>query len=76
MATLTLTEQMTSSSQIQTRILTLKSLLDQRKPFWDRMPIEKKRQWVVSNKDPIMSLAWDVYKYLNNNFFEREETHG
>jgi hypothetical protein len=74
MAELNLIEQSVVASQIQTRIVTLKSLMDQRKPFWDRMPIEKKRQWVKSGKDPIMTLALEVFKYLNNNFFRNEET--
>ena len=74
MADLTLTGQGTSAGQIQTRVAQLKTAMDLRKPFWDRMPIEKKRAWIASNKDPIMSLAWDVFKYLNNNFFRNEET--
>ena len=74
MAILDLTGQTTSAGQIQTRINALKTLLDQRKPFWDRMPIEKKRAWIASNKDPVMTLAWDVFKYLNNNFFSGEDT--
>jgi len=74
MANLNLTGQTTAGTAIQTRIVQLKTLLDQRKPFWDRMPIEKKRMWIKSGKDPVMNLAWDVFKYLNNNFFREEET--
>ncbi len=76
MADLTLTGQSTSAGQIQTRINQLKVEMDKRKPFWDKMPIEEKRLWIKSNKDPIMSLAWEVFKYLNNNFFRNEETNG
>lgn len=75
MANLNLTGQTTAGTAIQTRIVQLKTLLDQRKPFWDRMPIEKKKAWIKSGEDPVMSLAWDVFKYLNNNFFMNEETH-
>jgi hypothetical protein len=71
---LNLTGQLANASQIQAQINTLKILLDQRKPFWDRMSDEKKRAWIKSGKDPIMNLAWEVYKYLNNNFFRGEET--
>lgn len=74
MPDLNLIGQTTAGTAIQTRIVQLKSLLDQRKPFWDRMPIEKKRAWIASNKDPVMNLAWDVFKYLNNNFFREEDT--
>lgn len=76
MATLNLTGQSTSANQIQTRITQLRVAMEQRKPVWDRMPIEKKRAWIASNKDPIMSLAWDVFKYLKNNFFGEENTNG
>lgn len=71
---LTLTGQQTDYNQIAPKLLKLKQNLDLRKPIWDRLPIEKKRQWVTSGKDPIMNAAWDIYKYLNNNFFAREET--
>jgi len=74
MAELNLTTQATAGAAIRTRIIQLKTLLEQRKPFWDRMPIEKKRAWIVSDKDPVMNLAWDIFKYLNNNFFRNEET--
>ncbi len=76
MPNLNLTGQTTAGTAIQTRIVQLKNLLDQRKPFWDRMPNEKKKAWVKSEKDPVMNLAWDVFKYLNNNFFNREDTNG
>ena len=76
MATLNLTDQVTNASQIQTEINFLKTLLNQRKPFWDRMSIEKKRIWIKSNKDPVMTLAWEVFKYLKNNFFREEDTNG
>ena len=74
MADLNLTGQGTSAGQIQTRVTQLRNAMELRKPFWDRMSIEKKRAWVASGKDPIMSLAWDVFKYLKNNFFTQEET--
>jgi hypothetical protein len=76
MADLNLTGQSTSAGQIQTRIVQLRNAMELRKPFWGRMSEKKKKAWVVSGKDPIMSLAWDVYKYLNNNFFQREDTNG
>lgn len=76
MAILNLTGQATSASQIQTRITQFQATMDQWKPFWDRMPIDRKIAWVKSGKDPIMTLAWNVYKYLNNNFFQGEDTSG
>lgn len=76
MTELSLTGQTVSASQIQTRIVTLKSLMDQRKPIWDKISTEKKRAWILSNKDPIMSLSWDIYRYLENNFFYEEDING
>ena len=73
MADLNLTGQGTLASQVQTRINSMKQSMDLRKPIWDRLTDEKKRAWVRSGKDPLMSLAWDTYRYLRDNFFLREE---
>lgn len=73
MADLNLTNQSTQAGTIQARINTLKSLMDQRKPIWDRMSDAKKRAWVTSGKDPIMTLAWKIYRYLRDNFFQVED---
>lgn len=70
---LNLTGQTTASGQIQTRVTQLRNLMEQRKAIWQRLPIEKKRAWIKSGKDPVMALAWDVYKYLRNNFFQLGE---
>lgn len=48
----------------------------QRKVVWDKMSIEKKKQWVESNEDPVMKLAWDVYNWLDNNFFGKDYDKG
>ena len=63
-------------TKIRDAIVELKGQLDLRKPVWDRIPDAKKRAWIKSGKDPEMSLAWDVYRYLNNNFFDRENADG
>lgn len=69
MTILNLTNQTTAKNQIAPKLAALKTELDKRLPVWRRISLEKKRQWVLSDKDPIMSLAWDVYKYLDKNFF-------
>ncbi len=74
MAELNLTTQTTKATTIQIQVNVLKTAMDQRKPFWDRMPIDKKKAWIASGRDPIMNLAWDMFKYLNDNFFHGEET--
>mgnify|MGYP001769682604 CR=1 FL=1 len=73
MADLNLTGQATSASQIQTRIAQLRTAMLSRKEVWDRMSLEKKRLWVKSGKDPIMTLAWKIYAFLRNNFFREED---
>jgi hypothetical protein len=73
MADLNLVSQSALASTIQTRITQLKTAMDLRKDVWSRLSIEKKRAWVQSGKDPIMTLAWNIYKYLRNNFFEEED---
>jgi hypothetical protein len=74
MADLNLTGQETLSGPIRTRVAQLKTAMDARLTIWQRLPDAKKKAWIVSGKDPIMTLAWDIYKYLKNNFFDREET--
>ena len=69
MAVLTLSNQKTAKSTIAPKLLTLKQELDKRMEVWQKIPPEKKRAWIKSDKDPIMSLAWDLYKYLDRNFF-------
>lgn len=72
MTTLNLTGQSVSASQIQTRINTLKTLMDERKVVWVKLSVEKKKRWITSGKDPIMTLAWQIYRYLRDNFFGQE----
>lgn len=76
MGELNLTGQAVAGTAIQTRLVQMKTLLDQRKIYWDKMSDEKKSAWVSSDKDPVMSLAWDIYKYLDKNFFRGEDTNG
>lgn len=76
MADLNLTNQTALAGQVKTRTDQLRTELEKRKGVWDRMPAEKKRAWVKSGKDPVMGLAWELFKYLKNNFFEGEDTNG
>lgn len=68
MANLSLTGQSTISAQVQQRIKNLRTEMEKRREIWFRLPYEKKRLWVKSGKDPIMSLAWTIYKYLREWF--------
>lgn len=69
MSQLNLTGQQNVYNLIAPKIQELKNVMDARKNIWDKLPIEKKKKWVTSGKDPIMNIAWSVYKYLRNNFF-------
>jgi len=71
MANIKFTGQDIESSSIQPKLLKLKTLMDERKEIWHKISFDKRKVWVTSNADPIMDIAWDVYKYLDTNFFGR-----
>lgn len=64
-----LTNQSNYASQIQSKIQTLKEQMDLRLPIWNRLSYEKKKTWILNGNDPLMTLAWNIYKYLRDNFF-------
>ena len=72
MTDLNLSDQSTLASAIQTRVSQLKTAMDDRLPMWNKLPDEKKKKWVTSDKDDIMTLSWNIYKYLRDNFFDSE----
>jgi hypothetical protein len=72
MTQLNLTNQQAAVDQIQPYINALKTRMLDRKELWDKINIQKRKQWVLSDKDPIMSLAWSIYKWLDTNFFGDE----
>jgi hypothetical protein len=50
--------------------------MDLRKEIWDRLPLAKKKAWITSGKDPLMTLAWKIFRYLRDNFFGDEVERG
>lgn len=76
MSQLNLTGQQNVYNLVAPKIQELKNAMDARKNIWNKLPIEKKKKWVTSGKDPIMNIAWSVYKYLRNNFFSEEIDNG
>lgn len=76
MTTLNLTAQGIDRNEILPHVLNLWLSMQDRKPIWDKISPEKRSVWVnksVDNdKDPIMALAFDIYKKLNNQFFGPE----
>ena len=75
MTVLNLSYQTALKDTIAPKVQQLKNAMDLRKPIWDKLPTTKKIVWIQSSKDPIMGLAWTIYKHLRNNFFG-EETDG
>lgn len=69
---LSLNNQNIIKEQINPKLLQLKEELEKRKIAWDKIPLEKRKRWIQANKDPLMGLAWSIYKYLRNNFFGSE----
>lgn len=76
MSDLNLTGQSTLAGQVQTRITQFRNAMELRKKIWDRLPLVKKKAWITSGKDPIMSLAWTIFRYLRDNFFGDEVERG
>ena len=72
MANLNLTGQNLERADIVPKLLKLKQCLDERKAIWQRITVAKRKAWVTSEKDPIMDIAWDIFKYLRDNFFGEE----
>ena len=73
MVNLNLSNQKTSRDDIAPHLQIMKNQLNERKGVWDKLPNEKKRAWIKSGKDPIMTLAWQIYKFLKDNFFGEVE---
>jgi hypothetical protein len=72
---LNLTGQQSAYNQVAPKIAVLQTEMEKRKVLWDRLPIEKKKLWVQKamqdpTKDAVMKIAWQIFKYLRNNFFE------
>ena len=76
MTTLNLTNQTNIAGQVSSKIQTMKTEMDLRIPVWQKLPTAKKKLWVTSGKDPLMTLAWNTYKYLRDNFFVEVDSNG
>ncbi len=72
MADLNLTGQQAQTNQIAPKIQTLKDRMNERKAIWDKLPDDKKKLWITSGDDPIMTLAWQSYRFLRDNFFNED----
>ncbi len=73
MADLNLSNQQAERDQITPFIQQLKNRLNDRKVIWDKLPDDKKKKWITSDKDPVMTLAWQAYRFLRDNFFEEAD---
>lgn len=70
MADLILVNQQTYHDQIAPKIQQLKTQMTLRSDIWNKVSYKKKRLWITSNQDPLMTLAFQMGQYLKNNFPE------
>lgn len=70
MADLILINQQTYHDQIAPKIQQLKTQMDLRSEIWSKVSNEKKRLWITSGQDPLMTLAFQMGQYLKDNFPE------
>ena len=70
MANLTIVDQEAYKETILPKMLLLKQQLDLRSEIWAKVSMEKKRKWITSDKDPIMTLAFQMGQYFKDNFPE------
>lgn len=73
MTTLNLSNQTTIKNLIAPKVQDLKTEMEKRKAIWNKLPVEKKKKWITSDKDPIMTLAWNAYVYLRDGFFKEAD---
>lgn len=74
MTTLNLTGQEDAKDEIWPKLVQLWGLMLDRQQMWNKIPEAKRQAWITTSptKDPIMDIAFDVYKKLNNNFFSAQ----
>lgn len=72
MATLQLTQQSNKHDLIKPKFDQCIELLELRKDVWLRISVDKRKKWIKDNKDPILSIAFEIHQYLENNFFSEK----
>ena len=70
MTDLNIVNQQQYTDNIQPKMLLLKEQLDLRSPIWAKVSCDKKKAWIKSDKDPLMTLAFQLGQYLKDNFPE------
>lgn len=75
MAIINLTNQSNINNTVKTQLLALKNILDQYRPYWDKLSYEKKRQLIKNEIFPLLNTVWSMYKYLKD-FFDDEDANG
>lgn len=68
MATFNFTNQQDFVDTLLPYLQTLKTEMNNRRTLWDKIKFEKKKAWIQSEKDPVINLAWGMYKDLNDFF--------
>jgi hypothetical protein len=68
MADLNILGQAAAATTAAPRLAAFRGELDKRLVIWNRLTDDQKRMWIRSGKDPLMTLAWQTYKYLSQFF--------
>lgn len=76
MATINLTGQDADFTTIRPKIIKMKQMMNDRKVIWDKLPHAKRKVWVTSGQDNIMTLAYQTYQFLCEFFDSEEKEHG
>ena len=76
MADYNFTNQQALADSIKPKLIALKNALDLRYPFFSKLSFAKKKIYVKSDKDPVVSLAWTTLIQLCNFFDVKVDTDG
>lgn len=70
MAILNLENRQEIADQITPSLVTFKNEMDKILPIWEKLSLEKKKQIIANESDPILNLAVQTGRYLYKNFFK------
>ncbi len=66
--TIELSSQAVKAVEFGKEIGLFRSILDERKTFWDRLSKKQKQTWIKDQKDPVLVLAHRAYLCLDTYF--------
>ena len=69
MAEIDLKNRGSDKTDIEPKLQKLKNRLNDIEPLWKKLSPKKRKKILEDNVDPILSLAYSIYKYLEKKFF-------